>query len=111
MIYIQILLVVFFLFALLKVIGRWRAKELTWSEALGWIVLWTGGIIVAAIPNSSAQVAKIFGIGRGVDLVIYVSLVLIFYFLFRLMTRIERIEKNITKISRKIALDEVEDKK
>ena len=103
---IQILLVVFFLFALIKVIGRWRAGDLSLAGLIGWTMFWVVAGVVALLPNSTAQLAKIVGIGRGADLVVYVALAGLFFLIFKLMVKIELLNKDITKLTRKIALSE-----
>lgn len=109
MLIIQILLVVFFLFALVKVVGRWRAGELTKGGLVGWSLLWVAAGVVVVLPNSTAYFAKLVGIGRGADLVVYVALAVIFFIIFKLMIKIELLNKDITKLTRKIALED-EDK-
>ena len=101
----QILLVIFFLFALVKVIGRFRAGDLSKKGLVLWSLFWLAAIIVVLMPNSTAYLAKLAGIGRGADLVVYISLAAIFFILFRLMIKIELLNKDITKLTRKIALD------
>lgn len=107
---IQILLTIFFLFALVKVIGRWRAGVLSVAGMIWWSLFWVAAIIVVLLPNSTATLAKLVGIGRGADLVVYVALVLIFFIIFRLMIKIELLNKDITKLTRKIALKDEEKK-
>ncbi len=106
---IQILLVVFFLFALVKVIGRFKAGDITVGNMIWWSLFWVSAGIVALLPNSSAYFAKLAGIGRGADLVVYVSLAGIFFIIFRQMIKIELMNKDITKLTRKIALLEKKD--
>lgn len=106
MLIIQILLVVFFLFALVKVVGRWRAGELTKGGLVGWSLLWVAAGVVVVLPNSTAYFAKLVGIGRGADLVVYVALAVIFFIIFKLMIKIELLNKDITKLTRKFALDD-----
>ena len=106
MLLIQIVLIVFFLFALLKVVGRFRSGELSIKGAVLWSLFWVGAAVVALLPNSAAYVAELVGIGRGADLVVYVALVLVFFIIFRLMIKIEMLNKDITKLTRKISLQE-----
>ncbi len=101
---IQILLTVFFLFALVKVIGRWRAGDLSLGGLILWSLFWIAAGVVVLLPNSTAYFAKLVGIGRGADLVVYVSLAGIFFIIFRLMMKIELLNKDITKLTRKMAL-------
>ncbi|MFH1712743.1 MAG: DUF2304 domain-containing protein, partial [Candidatus Jacksonbacteria bacterium] len=46
------------------------------------------------------------GIGRGVDLIIYLSLIFLFSALFFILVRLERLERDVTKIVRKRTLEE-----
>ena len=101
---IQILLVIFFIFVLAKVVGRWRVGDLSLPGLIGWTVFWIGAAVVVLLPNSTAYFAKLAGIGRGADLIVYMSLAGIFFIIFRLMIKIELLNKDITKLTRKIAL-------
>ncbi len=103
---IQVLLVIFFLFALLKVIARFRAGDLRVVDTVGWSIFWLAATIVVLLPNSTAQIAKIVGIGRGADLVVYVALAGIFFIIFKLMVKIELLNKQITILTRKISLQD-----
>ena len=109
MLIIQIVLTLFFLFALVKVIGRWRAGDLSKGALVWWCLFWVAAGVVVLLPNSTAYFAKLAGIGRGADLVVYLSLAVIFFIIFRLMIKIEMLSKDITKLARKIALDEKKD--
>ena len=106
---IQILLVIFFLFALIKVVGRFRAGDLSKGGLVWWSLFWVVAGVVVMLPNSTAYFAKLVGIGRGADLVVYVSLVAIFFMVFRLMMKVEMLNKDITKLTRKIALKDDKD--
>ncbi|MBI4262597.1 DUF2304 family protein [Candidatus Uhrbacteria bacterium] len=101
---IQILITLFVLFALSRVVIRFRAGEMTPRECLFWFFFWVvvGG--VGVYPNVASWLAIALGVGRGADAIVYVALLAIFYILFRIFTRIERIERNITALVREIAL-------
>lgn len=108
---IQIALLIFFLFAILKVVGRFRAKQLAAGATTLWVVLWLGAGFVVIEPNSTTTVAHLFGVGRGADLVVYVALSVIFFLLFRLMVRFEKMQHDLTQLTREIALRDEEKKK
>ena len=103
---IQLLLLFFVLFALIKIFGRYQAGELAPAVFIFWLVFWLAVLLVVWQPDLSTQAANRLGVGRGSDLVTYFSLAAIFYLIFRLTVRFERIEKNITKIVRHLALSE-----
>lgn len=103
---IQYLLILFVLFALSRLIARAKAHEITTREFLFWFFFWLCAAIVIAWPNSLNRFADILGVGRGVDVVLYAALVVLFYIVFRIFTRIERIERDITFLVRRKALEE-----
>lgn len=100
--------ILFSIFALLAIISVWSKKNSGLLGRLGtsfWMLFW---ILVAGFvwyPNFLTILANIFGIGRGTDLVLYVSLVVIFFILFRLHIKIESIGRDITKVVRKDSLE------
>ncbi|MEK7189901.1 MAG: DUF2304 family protein [Patescibacteria group bacterium] len=100
---IQILLSLFIVFTLIKVIGRFRAKEVSLGALVFWCMFWTIVLVVAWQPRLSTELANRLGVGRGTDLIMYVSVAALFYFIFRLTVRIEKMEKNITKVVREMA--------
>lgn len=100
---IQILLSLFIVFALIKVVGRFRAKEVSLGALIFWCLFWLIVLIVVWQPRLSTELANRLGVGRGTDLIMYVSVAALFYFIFRLTVRIEKMEKNITKIVKEIA--------
>ena len=107
MIITQILMTVFVIFALSRVILRFKEGKISIIAMFLWAILWVAVEIVIWIPDSSSQVAKILGIGRGADLIIYGSLVATFYLIFRIYVKLEDIERQITALTRKIALKNI----
>ena len=101
---IQILGILFLLFALSRVILRWRSHRLALSELVLWVFVFGGILTVVLAPSLSARLARLVGIGRGADLVIYGSIVLLFYLVFRNYIQLENIEYKLTTLVREIAL-------
>jgi len=95
--FIQILLTIFIAFAIIKLIFRFN---------FWWLFFWIIAIIAVWVPDFLTKIANILGIGRGADLVLYVSVVAVFYLIFKIYVRFEKIERNITKIVRKDSLEE-----
>lgn len=101
---IQIVLLAFFVVAIGKVWGRRKAHDLSIRAAVVWTIFWCVAGVVAVLPNSTATVAKIFGVGRGADVVIYISLAILFFIVFRLTVKIEKLNRDITSAIRDEAL-------
>lgn len=101
---VQYFLIFFILLILLRVILRFREGILRLWDFLFWLVFWLAAGLVVLIPETVSFLAERLGIGRGADMVVYFSLIIIFYILFRMMLRQEKIEREITKVVRKISL-------
>lgn len=96
--------ILFSLFAILNIARRKKEGFLGVAGMVVWILFWIVADIAVAWPDTTSRVAEAFGIGRGADFVIYSSIALIFYILFRLHIKIEAIERDITKVVREKAL-------
>ncbi|MEM3373704.1 MAG: DUF2304 family protein [Candidatus Woesearchaeota archaeon] len=101
---IQIIAILFFSFAASRAILRAKDKKITLLELFFWLGIWIGLIFVVFFPNILTKVASFIGIGRGVDVLVYSSIVILFYLLFRLYVKLEEVEMEITKLVRENAL-------
>ncbi len=109
MTFLQIFFLLFFTFALLRTIKQFRAHQLPIYWTLIWVIVWVGAGVVVLLPQTTDMAARLVGVGRGVDVVMYLALVSLFYLLFRLYARLEGMEREITKLVRLIALNPKED--
>lgn len=99
------LLISFFIaFAISRVFLRYRENKLSSTGFIGWILVWAAVEIAVWVPDVTSQFASILGIGRGADLIIYSSIVVLFYLVFRIYVKLEDIEREITILTQKIAL-------
>lgn len=104
---IQIVLTILIVYFIWRAWERKNRQEITIREASLWSVFWLVAMGVLWVPDSMTRIANLLGIGRGADLVLYFGLAILFYMVFRAYVRMEKIERDITKIVRKIALDSV----
>lgn len=109
MLLIQILILLFVALAVAAVLIRYKEKRLSFWQTAAWLTFWLLAAIVAVIPQTSVTAAKLLGVTRGSDLVIYLSLIILFYFLFKTQVKLNEIEKKITKIVRHKALKKPDD--
>ena len=107
---IQIILSLFVLFALVNVMQRFKSKEISLGALLFWVIFWVAVVLVVWRPGLSTELAHFLGVGRGADLLFYLSIALIFYLIFRLTVKIEKMERNITKIVREVSFKDEEKK-
>ncbi len=100
----QILLTIFLIFALSRVVLRFKGGNVSLPGLLFWGLLFGSAIVFVLIPGVTSEIAKQLGIGRGADAVVYTSIVVLFYLVFRLYVYIQDIRQDITDIVKTIAL-------
>ena len=102
--FIKILVSAFVLFAVSRVWLRRGEGAIGILATFFWTTLWLGIGFFVWWPAVSDFVARKFGIGRGVDALVYISVVTLFYGLFRLYVKLEFVEHEVTSLVRKLAL-------
>jgi small membrane protein len=102
---IEVVAVIFALFALSRVILRLKDGNLTRREFVFWMLVWIILGVIVFVPNTVTAVAHWFGIQQGMNLVVTISIMLLFYMLFRLYVKVENTEQEITKLVRQISLE------
>jgi hypothetical protein len=103
---IQILLVAAAVLWLASYLAQVRTQGLARLVA---VVAAFGGITLVLFPALSVRLAKLLGVTRGVDLVIYLSLVGVGFLWLQLATRMRALEGQLTELVRRIALDRAAD--
>lgn len=68
------------------------------------IIVWGGMGFVAIFPNSTIVIAKIIGIQDNMNAVMLTGFLLIFLLIFKLLSAIEKIEQNVSELTRRDAL-------
>src|SRR4051794_13395696 len=107
---IQIVLCTFAAFAMSRVVLRFRRGGLALVHLVTWFLFWAAVIVAVLWPATTSAVAAWVRVGRGTDLVMYLSVVALFYLLFRLFGKIEELERQITRVVRAAALKELDDR-
>jgi hypothetical protein len=108
---LQIMVLIFVLFAWTRALSRFREKKLSGRQFIFWSAVWTIILLAVFFQSWTMRLSSILGIARGADLIVYVSVVLLFYLMFRLYVKMEKIEQDITKVVRKISIEETEKKR
>jgi hypothetical protein len=103
---IQIFLGLFLIFAVTRVILRLKDGALTLNGFLFWAGLWVIALVGVFRPDLTTIVAKELGIGRGSDVVVYASIFLLFYMIFRTNVMLENLRHDLTQLVRDLALKE-----
>lgn len=104
MLIIQIVLILFFILAIISTIFRFRSGQVSRGRLLILCLFWLLAVVVVIIPNSTNYLAGLVGIGRGADLIIYLSLALLFFINFNFFVKLEKANREITELTRALAL-------
>lgn len=104
---IQLGFVIFILFAASRAVLRFKGGSIHLGALLFWILIWTAATIVVFSPEQTTELARLLGIGRGVDVVVYFSIALLFYLVFRLHVYLEDVRTEVSSLIREISLKKV----
>lgn len=104
---IQIMLLVFVLFAASRAVLQFRGGTIRFGALTFWLLIWAVALVAIFYPEETTRLAKILGIGRGVDVVVYASIAILFYLVFRLHVYLENIRTEISRLIREVAIKEV----
>lgn len=100
----QIILTSLIVVILLKTFFGLKKRYLPFPFMLFWLGFWLGVLLMVLNPFLLSYVARLLGIGRGVDLAVYSSIILIFYLIYVLFVRITNLERKIIDVVRKETL-------
>ncbi len=74
------------------------------------LIVWGGMAAIALFPTLSNDLATLIGIEGNINAVIMVGFILVFLMIFKLLSAIERVERQITSLTRREALDGIDKK-
>ena len=103
----QVFLILIICAILARLVLRLRGGRISRGQFAVWFALWAGSLVLTVFQDYTGPLAHAMGIGRGVDFVMYLSFVLVFYFLLRISLALERLNRDITRLVRAQALEEV----
>lgn len=107
---IQVILIIIIVLIVVRSYFQAKHNKISWQEFSLWLVIWLVAALIVIYPRLTSVLADFVGVGRGADLVIYISVVMLFYLIFRLLMRIENMEKDITKLVRELSFKNNNDK-
>jgi len=103
---LQFLITIVVLIVLGEILTRHKKKELSVISLFLWLFIWLSIVVVAWLPDVTFYISRFLNIERGIDSVVYLSIVGLFYLVFRILLKIESLERKIEKVVRKVALKE-----
>jgi hypothetical protein len=103
--YLQILLIAVIVGMSFHAVMQRRGGAIGSLQLVLWMAIWIGGAVVVLFPDFANDLASRFKVGRGADLVIYVAIPVLFYTVFRLLIRTERLNRDVTSLTRALAIE------
>lgn len=101
----QIIALIIILFFILRLFWQKQKNLISKNEFIFWVLFWLLSMgLVFSLKKIDQFVANLGFSSSGINVLFYLSIVFLFYIIFRLRLRMEKIERNITKIVREIAL-------
>jgi small membrane protein len=101
---IQIIILLFAFFALTRVFLRLKKREMGLYAVVFWSFVWICVVLVALFPQLSSIFAQKLGLSSGTGLLVYVSILLLFYLVYRLYVFQQSQDQKITFLVRAMAL-------
>ncbi len=102
---IQILLLTGILFVAFYFVIRLRKRLL---DLVLMFIMSAAAIVFVIWPDLTNTIAKKLGVGRGADLIFYISIILFWFVVLRLYVRIRKLEQTFTEMIRKNAIEQAE---
>lgn len=101
----QVIALLVIAYFLIKLIVQRKNKQVSGLEFIFWLSFWLlAGLLIALIKEIDALVAFLGFSASGINALLYLSVVILFYLIFKLRLKLEKTEREITKIVREIAL-------
>ncbi|NJE11453.1 DUF2304 domain-containing protein [Thermococcus sp. MAR1] len=103
---VQYIAIAVVLALMLYVLGKYGKRELEWGDLLFWGAILVGLLVVSIFPIEIAMTIKrLLGLGRGLDSLFVVAIGLAYLMIFKVYLAVDRTEREITELTRKIAIE------
>jgi hypothetical protein len=98
---VQFILIVLLLIVIYVYFSRLRSGLL---DRLAVLLFAAVGIVMTVVPDLTTRIANLIGVGRGVDLFFYLSILGLAFMCLLLYSKIRDLESTITDLTRAVAI-------
>ena len=101
----QILALIIIALFISRLFWQKQKNQVNSNEFIFWLIFWliSAGAIIS-LKWIDKIVANLGFSSSGIDILFYISIIIIFYLIFRLRLRFAKMEKDITRLVREIAI-------
>ena len=101
----QIIALIIIAFFLSRLFWQKQKKQVNANEFIFWLIFWIlAATAIISLKWIDKLVANLGFSGSGIDILFYIAVIILFYLIFKLRLRLVKIEKDITKLVRNIAI-------
>ena len=101
----QVIAIIIILFFVLRLMGQKKKKEINTKEFSLWLIFWLlAAAAIIFIRSIDRLVADLGFSGSGINFLIYLAVLGLFYLVLRLRIDLAKLDKNLTDIARLVAL-------
>lgn len=101
----QIIALLILIFFVSRLAIQWRKKTVSSNEAIFWLFFWLiASLLIIFIRPIDRLVIRLGFSSSGINLIFYLAVLFLFHLIFKLRLKIVKLEKNITDLSRQLAL-------
>ena len=106
--WIQIVLLIIIVGSLFLTWKRFIQGSLPLGESVVWTLVWIAAGVAVSRPAVTSVVAHFVGVGRGVDLALYASVIILFLLVFHLHVLHDKMQRTFTELVRHQALHDLD---
>lgn len=93
-----------------SIYSSYKRKSLAPFGLIVWLLFWVIGLVIIWFPSLINEIGRILGVTRSIDALVYMSIVFLFYIVFTQRTKTNELEREITMLTRKVAIKDIKKK-
>ncbi|MBP5204277.1 DUF2304 domain-containing protein [bacterium] len=93
------------------VYSAFKKKTISLFSLIIWTLFWVGGIVIIWNPSLMGKISGFMGVQRSIDAIVYLAIVFLLYIVFRFRIRLNEMQREITMLTRKLAIKDINKKK
>ncbi len=108
MLFQQIIALVIITLFLAKIIIQKRKNQINKTEFFFWLFFWFISFLAIVLIKEIDIVLESIGVSAsGINFIVYLSVLFLFYLIFKLRLSVAKLDRELTNLNRKIAISEV----
>lgn len=102
----QIIAIIIILFFIIRLFNQKKKKAITINEFSLWLIFWLLAAGAIVFLKQIDRLVHILGFsGSGINFLIYLAVLALFYLVFRLRLSLAKLDRNLTEVARQVALN------